>query len=381
MKLFPSLQISQKLPLALVGSAIVVAAGVGITSYIIASSALEQQARQNLDTIAFERANELSVYMQGIETDLIKTARSDNAQYALSGFAKAWHGLDNPALASDASKVLQAAFLTGDADKRIDLEKIDGLTPAYNVNHTHYQPIYREQIQTQGYHDLYPVSTPPATSSTRPASRTISPPLSPTAAAANMPTVGSAASIARAMDKTPAGSFAFADLAPYAADGGAPLAFFAAPMVDPTNVKIGVVAISVAPDVIGKVVSYRQGLGATGDTIIVGVDGLARLRLRVHQGRRRPQADDLRQRDQGRGDRRAGGHGGRQFPWRRCDRRRGARRCHRRPELGPRGGDGQVRDLRAGRGADHADAGDRRVLLLWWSRSSAGCLRARSASR
>ena len=40
MKLFPSLRISQKLPLALIGSAVVVAAGVGIASYLIASSAL-----------------------------------------------------------------------------------------------------------------------------------------------------------------------------------------------------------------------------------------------------------------------------------------------------------------------------------------------------
>ena len=45
MKLIPSLRISQKLPLALIGSAVVVAAGVGIASYLIASNALEGQAR------------------------------------------------------------------------------------------------------------------------------------------------------------------------------------------------------------------------------------------------------------------------------------------------------------------------------------------------
>ena len=44
MKLIPTLRLSQKLPLALVGSAIVVAAGVGIASFVIASSALETQA-------------------------------------------------------------------------------------------------------------------------------------------------------------------------------------------------------------------------------------------------------------------------------------------------------------------------------------------------
>ena len=41
LKLVPSLKLSQKLPLALIGSAIVVAAGVGIGSYVLASGALE----------------------------------------------------------------------------------------------------------------------------------------------------------------------------------------------------------------------------------------------------------------------------------------------------------------------------------------------------
>jgi methyl-accepting chemotaxis protein len=275
MKLFPALQISQKLPLALVGSAIVVAAGVGITSYIIASGALEQQARQHLDTIAFERANQLSVYMQGIETDLTKTAKSDNAQYALSGFAKAWKSLDNPSMDSDPSKVLQAAFLTGDADKRIDVDKVDGLTPAYNVNLTHYQPIYREQIETQGYHDLYLFDGDGhLVYSTRKQDDFATNFADGSGGKYADSTLG--ALYREAMGKTDAGSFAFADFAPYAANGDAPLAFIAAPVVDPSNAKIGVVAISIAPDVVGKVVSYRQGLGASGDTIIVGEDGLAR---------------------------------------------------------------------------------------------------------
>ena len=78
MKLVPSLKLSQKLPLALVGSAIVVGAGIGIASYLIASSALVGQARQNLDTIAFERANPLSSYIKSIEHDLSKATKSDN---------------------------------------------------------------------------------------------------------------------------------------------------------------------------------------------------------------------------------------------------------------------------------------------------------------
>jgi methyl-accepting chemotaxis protein len=275
MKLLPSLKLSQKLPLALIGSAIVVGAGVGIASYFLASSALEAQARQNLDTIAFERANQLSTYMQGIESDLQKTAKSDNTQFAISGFAKAWRGLDNPALGSDAATTLQQAFLTGDADKRIDVDKVTGLTPAYAVNHTHYQPIYREQIEAQGYHDLYLFDAD---------GHLVYSTLKADDYATNF-AEGSGGKYAdsplgvlfrKALDAKSDDDFVFSDFAPYAAAGGAPLAFIATPVLDATGAKLGVIAIALSPEPLAKVISYRQGLGATGDTIIVGLDGLAR---------------------------------------------------------------------------------------------------------
>jgi len=155
LKLVPSLKLSQKLPLALIGSAIVVAAGVGIGSYVLASGALEAQARQHLETIAFERANQLSTFIKSIESDLTKTAASDDARYALNGFAKAWKGLNNPSLNMQAAPALQAAFVTGDPAKRIDVDKVDGQVASYSANNAHYQPIYRQQIKAQGYHDLY----------------------------------------------------------------------------------------------------------------------------------------------------------------------------------------------------------------------------------
>ena len=274
MKLMPSFRISQKLPLALVGSAIVVGAGVGIASYILASAALEAQARQNLDTIAFERANQLSVYLQDVETDLVKTAKADNTLFAIGNFSKAWRGMSNPSLDTDAATTLTEIFLTGDPAKRIDIDKVEGLTPSYAVNHTHYQPIYREQIESQGYHDLYlfDLEGNLVYSTTKAEDF-----------ATNFADGGgtfSTSSLGDLYRQAAKGNlpsdFVFADYAPYAAAGGTPLAFFATPVVDATNTKIGVIAISLGVDRIGKVIGYRQGLGATGDTIIVGVDGLAR---------------------------------------------------------------------------------------------------------
>ena len=270
-----SLRISQKLPLALVGSAIVVGAGVGIASFFLASAALETQARQNLDTIAFERANQLTAYIATIEADLTKTAKSDDALFAITGFSKAWTNLNNPSLDMQPAPILQKAFVTGDPDKRIDVDKVEQPLPAYAVNHAHYQPIYREQVKTGGYHDLYLFDL---------GGNLIYSTLKADDFATNFAADGGGKyaesslgdAYRRALESKSANDFVVADFAPYAPAGGAALAFIATPVIDAGGTKLGVMAISIGPGPLAKMISYRQGLGATGDTIIVGIDGLAR---------------------------------------------------------------------------------------------------------
>jgi methyl-accepting chemotaxis protein len=274
MSLIPTLRISQKLPLALVVSAVVVAAGVGLASYILASNALETQARQNLETIAFERANQLSVYMKSVEDDLIKTTRSDNTLFAVTNFAKAWHSLTNASLKTDSRTILQEAFLTGDPEKRMDVDKVEGLTPAYGVSHTHYQPIYREHLQAQGYHDLYLFNIEgDLVYSVRKADD-----FATNFAGGDDPAAKSTlgALFRKAVNQPSSRDFVFADFAPYPAAGGLPLAFFATPIYDSLGNKLGVLAFSFSAVQLGEVIGYRQGLGATGHVIIVGADGLAR---------------------------------------------------------------------------------------------------------
>jgi methyl-accepting chemotaxis protein len=271
MKLFPSLRISQKLPLALIGSAIVVAAGVGLGSYFLASRALEQQAQQNLETIAFERANQLNAYVRELEDDVLKLGANSDTGFAVTNFAKAWRNLTNANLGTVADKTLRDAFLVGDEQGRIDVDKPEGLTPAYNVNHSHYQPVFRDHIRAQGYHDLYifDVEGHLVYSTLKADDFATSFVDGPYAQSS----LGALFRDAVAQD-TP--KIAFADFAPYAAAGGMPLAFFAVPVIDGMNGKVGVLAVASPAEAFSSVISYRQGLGATGDTIIVGTDGLAR---------------------------------------------------------------------------------------------------------
>ncbi|HVW93179.1 MAG TPA: methyl-accepting chemotaxis protein [Devosia sp.] len=280
LRFFPSLRISQKLPLAFIGSAIVVAAGIGSVSYLLASNALEAQAQQNLETIAFERANQLSVYLKGVEADLTRTAKAEYAQQAVANFATAWAGMTNPSLHMSADVTLRQAFLTGDADKRIGIDQVpggikSGVPAAYGFNHAHYNPMFRAQIEGAGYGDLYlfdlagdlVYSTAKqddfATNFMRPGS-------------GKYADSGLGQAYRAALAKTAPDQFAFADFSAYAPAGGAARMFLATPVFDATNNKVGVIAIALAPEALGQVVDNRHGLGRTGETLIVGGDGLAR---------------------------------------------------------------------------------------------------------
>ncbi|MEP7239930.1 MAG: methyl-accepting chemotaxis protein [Devosia sp.] len=275
MRLFPTLKISRKLPLALLGSAIVVGLGIGIASYLVASNALETQARQNLDTIAFERANQLSVYMHAVESDLLQVASSETTQLAASNFSTAWSRMANSGSGEDVSATLKTAFVTGAESDRDTVDTVQGLTPAYAVNHSHYQPIFRAQVQREGYHDLYMFDL---------VGNLVFSVGKHDDFAGNF-AAGSGGKYAdsplgsiyrQTLDKAQPGTLLFQDFAPYAAAASQPLAFIATPVVDATGAKVGVLAASISTARLDAVISYRQGLGTTGDTIVVGLDGLAR---------------------------------------------------------------------------------------------------------
>jgi methyl-accepting chemotaxis protein len=272
MKLIPSLRMSQKLPLALIGSAVVVAAGVGVASYLIASSALETQARQQLATIAFERANQLATHLNAVEVDLVKTAEADSTRQALGNFAQGWVAIDG--LEGDPSKRLREELFETPQDERVQVEVLEGLPPAYAQSHKRYQPVYRDQIALQSYRDLYLIDTlGNVVYSTIKADDYATNVADP---AGTYSQSGLGEAYRAAMQAPSSKAFIFSDFAPYAAANGELLAFFATPVFDTKDVLIGVVAISFNADKQSQSISYRSGLGTTGDTIIVGLDGLAR---------------------------------------------------------------------------------------------------------
>ncbi len=75
--------------------------------------------------------------------------------------------------------------------------------------------------------------------------------------------------------KAKTGTTSLSDMAPYAPSAGAPAQFVAAPIIDGGTV-VGVVAMQISADAINGIMGERSGLGATGETYLVGQDLLMR---------------------------------------------------------------------------------------------------------
>ncbi len=103
----PTIKISQKLPMVLVGAALFVALGVGLVSYRVSESTVNQMAEQRLSTIASIRAESMTGLLDNMKTDLLKTAGDGALGSSLSELRSTWEQADkNP------TEFLQDGFIT-----------------------------------------------------------------------------------------------------------------------------------------------------------------------------------------------------------------------------------------------------------------------------
>jgi methyl-accepting chemotaxis protein len=264
-----SMPIARKLPLALLGSALLVSLGVGTASYLIGSQALRTSAETNLTTLASERAAAVSTYLKSVEDDLVATSRSEASVQALRDFGGAWLQFK-----VDPTAEVRKLYVDDNPDKEnlAALETL-GTTGAYDVTHTRFHKGFRSQITARGYRDLYLFDLkgfmvysvnkgedfgtsfaeggPLATSS-----------------------LGQVFQQAVAIENPD--DLVFADFAPYQAAGGLPASFFAKPVFNAQGRKVGVLAIQLPSERLDAVIGDRTGLGETGEVLVVGPDGLLR---------------------------------------------------------------------------------------------------------
>jgi methyl-accepting chemotaxis protein len=273
MRLIPQLKIAQKLPLALVGSALLVSAGVGIASYLIGSSIVVDLSRRQIETVATHSADTLQDYFGDLASRLTDLAGTEATQTAVRDLALAWtqFGDDDP------RTVLRTAYIDENPNEgwaRMDLDEPTGAKRSFfDFTHIRAHPELRRQLKTAGFSDLYVID------------------LNGTVVysvakqddfATNVGEGGDGADTAlgtvyrQAAAITTRGEIAFSDFSAYAPWGGAPASFMATPVFNSRDKLVGVLAASVSTQTLNGLLTGNEGLGETGEAFFVGADFLMR---------------------------------------------------------------------------------------------------------
>lgn len=262
------MRLSMKLPLAMVLPALISALLVGGSAVYKGYQSLVDAAETKLAVLADERATEIGSYLGSIQSDITFLARDPRTVAALERFQTAWQDLGgNP------TETLQKLYIT---DNPHPIGKKDNLDNAGDASqwtkvHADLHLTFHALQQERGYYDIFLFDT---------GGNLLYTVFKELDFATNMNTgpwkdTDLANAYRGALKAAPGNDPVFYDFRPYAPSNDAPASFIAAPLFRDGKT-VGVIAFQMPIERINAVMSNRIGLGQTGETVLVGKDGLAR---------------------------------------------------------------------------------------------------------
>ncbi len=263
-----NLKLSVKLPLMIAIAAVFLAAGIGYLSTTTATDNAEAASERTMRAMLENRAEALSSYLESIEQDLRTLAASPMTADAVTEFQSGWS-----LLGDNAAGRLQTAYITDNPNPTGEKEKLDtaAQTGSYNRTHLRYHPWFRTFLYERGYYDIFLFDLE---------GNLIYSVFKELDYATNLEHGEYAdtdlGNVYRAAAQTQAAQpLHFYDFEPYSPSHGAPASFISTPIYSGGE-KIGVLAFQMPIDRINAVMGSQVGLGETGETLIVGSDGLMR---------------------------------------------------------------------------------------------------------
>ena len=256
--------------LALVSGAILVTTLVfGVVANQRASDALHALEEQNLDGLAESRAVAMEDYLATIEQDLKTVATNPETLMALQSFEAGWNDFG-----SQQTDQLQHLYITANPNELGEKHLLDYATDgsSYSAAHEAHHPWFRQFLEARGYYDIFLFSLDGDLVYTV---------FKELDYATNLrdgqykdTDLGNAFRVAA--DTLTVGETAIFDFKPYAPSHGAPAAFMSTPILDETGAKAGVLVFQMPIDRLNAIMGSTIGLGETGDSFVVGSDGLMR---------------------------------------------------------------------------------------------------------
>jgi len=267
-----SIRMSMKIPALVVAAAMTTAAVMGVSSFMAARTNSIAMIQQSMVAVATERQKALESYFNAIREDVLLIAGSDMARDAVRSFTASWRELGPNAEAS-----LQRLYIdanphpTGKKDELADAG--DGST--YSRHHARLHPWFHRLQRERGYYDVFVFDT---------AGNLVYSVFKERDYATNLVSgewKGSDLGVAfRQGLSRAAGTVHLTDFRPYAPSDNVPASFISTPITDESGKTIGVFVYQMPIDRINAVMNATHGLGATGDAVIIGQDGLMRANSR-----------------------------------------------------------------------------------------------------
>ena len=266
--LLSRLRLSIKIPALVVGAAMTTAVVLGVSSYLAARKNALAMIQQSLSAVATERQKALESYFSAIREDTLLIATSDMARDALVSFSAGYRELGERA-----AERLQALYIDENphpTGKKDELQAApDG--SAYSRHHARLHPWFNRLQRDRGYYDVFVFDAAGNLVYTVFKERDFATNL----LSGQWRDSDLGVAFRKGLTAAP-GTVHLTDFRAYAPSADAPAAFISTPIVDAAGETIGVFAFQMPVDRINAVMTATHGLGATGDAIIVGGDGLMR---------------------------------------------------------------------------------------------------------
>jgi len=259
---------------SLMGSAGIVFLGITLSTVAITQSNESElaAAEHTLEVVAESHAEALHELVSEIEHDIITTASNPNTINALRAFQDGWRDMG-----ADPRRRLQQLYIDDNPNPVHQKQNLDFANDGsnYSAAHREFHPWFRELQQSRGYNDVFILNNEGDVLYSVYKEHDF---------ASNM-SQGEYANTGLGQASTeahnlPVGEIVITDFARYAPSGDVPASFIVTPIFNQNGRREGVMAFQMPIQHLDAVVGSRTGLGETGESYAVGIDGFMRSNAR-----------------------------------------------------------------------------------------------------
>jgi len=263
------LQLSQKLPAAIIALSLVSALGVAAVSFKQAQSIVYEQSQDRLTAIAETASYEVTSWLSGIKGNLVTESESPLVRNAIKAFTLGWDRIDgNP------TETLQGLYTTRNPFPMGEKHKLDTADDGsrYSATHAKYHPYFRALMEEKGYYDIFLFDT----AGNLVYSVYKEPDFATNIVNGQWSGSDLGAAFRAARDSGPRDRVSFFDFKPYGPSNGAPASFVSRPIYDDKGVQLGVLAFQMPVNKLNEIFNRPASRDKQTYLFAVGKDGLLR---------------------------------------------------------------------------------------------------------